>query len=624
MAERVIDGGSFRETFTNTSTPNADNSKAPHPRLTSGQCEVFAKFDIAGIRKQTVTVGKLRVRVKGTLAGQTWTFTPADERLKMREINSGNEPTLRTGEAVTTVTGAKTDGQYVEINIQAYLQTLADGAKNFGFRLSTSSGAENRIYGTESKHKNDTWELVYEIAERPDAPTNLSPNGGIVSTNKPVLSSDFRDPGGESKILASLQVQIGHLSGATFISDWDSGEIATTRPRLNLAGTAYSGLPEGTEKLWRMRHKDAAGYWSPWSDPASVTYDIPVTITATNPLAGLVYDCSPTLGISVTDGVVKAYRLQIFKTNRIGTLLYDSKKRDGNDATAVSHRVPFRDPETRKRILRDDEEYIYRWRVWDNNNREATPGRPEYVELTGTFTVDDDVAQVPPNQLQASQVLTTTGEGTPRVRLTWTIPGGYAEGYVVRRNGRRIARLEVDEVEIDAGNTLASWVDDGARPNVENQWTVQAIYDGKQTTKSPHAVFTPIVNGVWLFNEDTEAVLDGIELDGLTATDKRATHELLNAPYDVDIIYALRGVGGTYTGTFGSSKGRNWEATYNALMTLRALPDVELRLAYGTVSVPIYAAISEPMPDGRFQRSNMLHKVQLGVKQSRDFDELGS
>lgn len=616
--ERTIKGGSFRETFTNTATPEADNSKAPHPRLTSAspQCEVFAKFDIAGIRKQTVTSGVLRVKVKGTWASQTVTFTPVDERMTLREVKSGNEPTLRTGEAVAVVTGAKSDGQYVEIDIEDFLQTLADGAKNHGFKLSTSSGADNRIYGTESKYKNQTWEVVYSVAERPDPPTNLSPNGSTVATPLPVLSSDFRDPGGESKVLAALQVQIGHMSGSTFISDWESDETDTSRPRLKLVDTDYTGLPEGSAKKWRMRHKDAAGYWSPWSDPAEVTYDLPAIITVTNPLDGLVFDCSPTLSIAVSDGVAKAYRLQVYKTNRATTMLYDSRKRDGNDATTISHRVPFRDKETRKRILRDDTEYVALWRVWDNNDREATPGHPAYVYETVFFTVDDDVEQVPPDALHAAQI----GD-TPRVRLTWPIPGGYAEGYVIWRNGTRIARLEPDEVTIDVDNTIATWIDIGALPNRENTYRVQAIYDGAQTTKSPAAGVTPIVNGVWLFNDDVEAVLDGIDLDGFTATEKSATHELLNAPYDVEIIYGLRGVTGGFTGTFGSSKGRDWEATYDALMSMRIQPDSEIRLAYGTINKPVLASISEPMPDGRIQRGNMLHKVSFTAKQSDDFDE---
>lgn len=613
MAQRTIRGGSFRETHTNTASPNKDNSKAPHPKVKSGSHETYIKFDISGLRKQTVVSATLRSRVKGAWAAQTLTVTPVDQRMVMRNVTANNKPTLRSTQAVTAAQPAKSDGQYVEVSITAFLQSLADGAENHGLRITTSSTALNAFYGTESKHKNDTWQIVYELAEAPDPPTDLSPNGGLIAKSKPVVASAFRDPGGESKILASIQVQVGSGTGGAFVSSWDSGEVSTDKPRLNLANTSYPGAAEGTTPTWRMRHKDGAGYWSGWSDVASWTYDLLPTITVTNPAAGVVFDPSPTFTFSVSDGVIKAWRLYIFKASNPTRVIYDSRKRQGNNATSISHEMPFRDKETRKRILKDDETYEGYIKVWDRLDREATSAGPPYAEKRFTFTLDDDVALVPPDALSAAQV----GD-TPRVRLTWQLPGGYAEGFIVRRNGVRVERLDMDEADVDG--TTYSWVDDGARPMRENVYTLAAVYNGKQTIPSPEAFVTPQVAGVWLLGDGLEVCLDGVEVSGFTATDKRATYDLINMPYDVDIFYALRGLTGSFVGTFGSSRGRDWEDVYATLMAMRATPETQVQLVYGTVSKPVWAAISEPLPHGDLLPHNMIHTVSFTAQQSDDFE----
>jgi hypothetical protein len=622
VTERVIRGGAFRETFTNSGQPTKDNSKNPHPRLKSGQYRVFVKFDISGIRKQTLLPSTVSVRVKGSLSAQTWTITPVAERMTMREVNHDNLPDLITGDSWTVSVPARTDGQWVDIDVTDYLQTIADGAKNYGLQITTNSGAVNTLYGTESRYKNDAWKLTYDIVEKPDPPTALSPNGGFIDSPAPVVSSAFRDPGGASKVLAALRVEVGTVSGSTFTPTWDSGEVSTTRPRLNLAttygtggtGGLYPGAVEGTTPKWRMWHMDGSGEWSEVSDVAEWTYDPKVEIELVNPLAGVVFDCTPTFAFELTGGVAKAWRLHIYEPNEMGRELYDSRKQPGNDATTVAHEIPFRDKEHRRRILKDDQTYWGRLKVWDRLDREALPGEPPYAELTFEFTVDDDVELTPPDDLIAHQI----GD-TPRVRLTWPIPGGYAEGYTITRGGERIERLDPDDVEIDEDALLASWVDDSAPPNVESIYTVQAVYDGAQTTKSPEAAVTPVVEGVWLLGDGVEAVLRGLQVDGFEASDKQVTHELLNTPFDVDIIYALRGVVGSFTGQFSDEPDHPWQDTYAALMAMRQAPDAEIRMVYATLNVPVTASIGQPMPHVEFNTRNMLHRVSFTAKQSDDF-----
>lgn len=597
-----------RDTFVYSVHPDTPYAKVGSLRLTNGSAKVYVYLPLPGIRRRTIESATLSVPVKDAWAAQTLTATPVDEDWGPRKTVWSDQPALRTGQAVSQAQTAKADGERVEIDVTAYVQTIADGAKHWGWCITTSSTANNRLYGFESTG-HGSWLLTVDFIEAPEPPTDLSPNGGVVSV-MPVLNSDFTDLGGESTELAALNDQVN--STASSSGAWDSGEVAVTLPADDLAASSCPVPTSGSTRYWRRRVKDGAGYWSAWSDWASFIYAPKPTLVIDNPATGLAWDPTPTIAAHLSSGVIKAWRIRIAKGNDKSKVLYDSGKKPGNGTSSLAHTLPFRNDEGH-RILKDDDTYWLNIRVWDRNDREATPGDPTWIQEWTQFVMDDDATPPAPEFCMAVQI----GD-TPRIRVTWQRSTGYPEGWVIRRDGEVIARLDPDEVT--TADNGYSWVDSTATPMVDHTYTVKCIDGGKQTVQSPEAHVTPEVEGLWLLSDDDEVKLDGADVTGFTTTDKRATYTLINRAYDVDIVHALGGVVGSYAGAISTRGGRDWAKARATLIDMRGKPHQEVQLVYGTVSVPVKLRNVSVLPSPVILSDNMRHDVKFDAQQTSDFE----
>lgn len=606
MADSVIRRG--RDTHVSSAQPDAQYSQIKKPRVTSGTHKIFVFLPLPGVRKRTIASAVLSVPVVGSWAAQTLTATPVGAEWGPRKTTWNVQPALRAG-VIAAAQTAKTDGQRVEIDVTAHVQAVADGAKHYGWQITTSSAVENRVYGFDSANEG-SWKLVVDYIEAPEAPTDLSPNGGLTGI-EPMLGFDFTDLGGASTEMAALNVRV-HTS-ATSVGAWDSGEIASTLPEFNLATSAWPTTPiSGTTYFWQVRVKDGAGYWSAWSDWASFVYTPKPALTINNPAGAVIWDPSPTIAASIASGVIKAYRVRIAKGNDKSKVLYDSGKTPGNGTASFAHAVPFKSDG--KRVLKDDVTYWLNVRVWDNNNREATSDDPTYTSAWVQFTLDDDIVPPAPSSLMAVQV----GD-TPRVRLTWA-RAGTTDRWVVVRDGENVARLEPEDVTAASGTY--SWVDSGASPWVQHIYTVKAIDVGtsKQTTPSNEAFITTRVEGVWLLGAATEVVLDGDVVGNFRTVDRRASYKPINAAYDVDIVHAFEGVVGSFAGGIDSSRSRDWQGDRAILLAMKGEPGTEVQLVYGTTSVPVMLRNVSVSPSPSLLPHNMAHDVTFDAQQTSDFE----
>ena len=609
MADSTIKRG--RDTHVSSAQPDSQFAQIKFPRVTSGSHKIFVHLPLAGVRGRTIESAVLSVPVKDSWAAQTLTATPIDEDWGPRKTTWNNQPALRGG-AIAQAQSAKTDGQRVEINVTAHVQAVANGAKHYGWQITTGSGANNRVYGFNATQNvvNDAWKLVIDFTEAPEEPSDLSPNGSLVAI-EPVLTFDFVDTGGASTEMAALNVRVNTTASAT--GAWDSGEIAATLPEFNLATSAWPTTPvSGTTYFWQVRVKDGAGYWSGWSDWASFEYAPKPTLTINQPTGGLVWDPSPVVLAAINTGVIKAYRVRISKGNDKSKVIYDSGKVPGSGTTEVAHAVPFKDEG--KRVLKDDADYWLNVRVWDNNNREATPGDPTYTGAWAQFHLDDDLVPPAPSNIFAVQI----GD-TPRVRLTWE-RAGTTDAWVILRDGEIIQRLDADEVTADAGTY--TWVDAGASPLVEHTYVVKAIdfTSKKQTTPSPEAYVTTDAPGVWLLGDDVDVCIDGTEISGFRTLDRRASYKPLNAAYDVDIVHAFEGVVGGFGGSIDDRTPDGWEATRAAILAMKGAPHAEVQLVYGTTSVPVKLRNVSVSPSPEILPRNMLHEVSFEAQQTSGFE----
>lgn len=599
MADSTIKRG--RDTHVRSDKPDRDFAQTKHPLLKSGNSKIFVFLPMPGIRKKAIEQAILSVPVKDAWAAQTLTATPLDEAWVPRQTTWNNQPALRAG-AVSDAQAAKSDGQRVSIDVTAYVQTVANGAKHFGWQITTGSSAENRIVGFDAAG-NDSWKLTIDFVEAPEPPSDLYPNGEVVE-GKPLVTFDFVDLGGESSELDQVRVLVN--SSASTSGAWDSTWRDTVTPEFDLS--AWTGTPvDGSTYYYRVEVKDGAGYASDPSDWASFVYDPKPTLTIDQPTGGLVWDPSPTILFGIDSGAIKVYRVRVFRDSDDAEV-YDSGRLTGSGTTDQAHTIPFK--QHGKRVLRDDQDYRLQVRVWDRHDRKA----PAWTQATATFHLDDDATPAAPSGLEAFQI-----GNSPRVRLTWS-RAGTTDAWVVLRGGEVIARLDADEVDAESGTY--AWTDSTAAPYLEHTYTVKAIDNGngKQTTASEPFSITTTVGGVWLLSDDADVCLRGTGVENFRTLDRRASYKPLNLAYDIDIVHAFEGVVGSFSGGIEASRGEDWEAYRRRLLRMKGRPSETVQLVYGTTSVPVLLRNVSVSPSGSMLPNNMRHDVSFEAQQVDDFE----
>jgi hypothetical protein len=146
MADSVQRHG--RDTFVSTDIPNAPRGRSEVLLLQSGVARVYVYQPMPGIRGRRIEQAILSDPVKGTAGAQTLTASPVTERWSPADTTYNDQPAVDSGAAVTAAQGALTDGERIEIDVTDHVQAIADGAENWGWRITTDSataGAAVRV-----------------------------------------------------------------------------------------------------------------------------------------------------------------------------------------------------------------------------------------------------------------------------------------------------------------------------------------------------------------------------------------------------------------------------------------------------------------------------------------------
>ena len=228
MSRAVVRGG--HDSFVNSVRPAMEFDGAKYLRLVSGQKRVFLYFRNPAPRGATVTSATIRVFARGASSGsRTLTASRVGQTWKVRQLNWNNQPTVKA-DSLTKSIGTLADGDAIDIDVTAHVQTMCNGAANYGWRIETSTGTEHVIYGFDSGDLKPTLTVVWSDA--PDEPTSLSPSGGVVATAKPTLQFDYTDVSGNTD-LAGVRVQVDAAKNGTDPA-FDTGAVAATEPELAL------------------------------------------------------------------------------------------------------------------------------------------------------------------------------------------------------------------------------------------------------------------------------------------------------------------------------------------------------------------------------------------------------
>lgn len=394
---------------------------------------------------------------------------------------------------------------YWQIDVTSDVQGWLDRTirYNWGWVLRTNVSTLHKLRGRKATSRQPHLVIQYETPAK--VPSNLSPQGGSVSIAKPVLTFDTSDN------TTAIQVQIDAAADGT-TPDFDSGEVASTGGKLDLAATAYAGLADGSTTYWRARAKGSAG-WSRWSAWVDFGRDDIDTVTLTAPSA-TPSDTTPPFAWTF-GGTQKAWLAEILYA---GTVIRSSGRQSGtaDDWTAVPLEGSYFGKTLTARI-----------RVWDDVTRISTPGVPTYSEDTVDYVAAFTATVDPMDTLTAAQ----TGVDSPGVLLTGTRATGIPDEVAVFHDDELVARL--DGADVFTSSTAFAFTDWWARIGRPVVIKVVAIVNGQFADDSPTQTITPKGRGIWLVDPATNVagVLWDIDAGSVDGSDMAAESRTVDGTF---------------------------------------------------------------------------------------------
>lgn len=589
--------------------PNANYAASTRLRADSGEAESFVFFKSPVPRNATVTSATLRFR---NAVAQTGSVTVSAQRIgaswKARRLTWNNKPGV-VGSAASATIVNPTTSDWFEIDVTTQLQTIANGAANYGWKIATTFTTLVRLYSLNAAQYKP--QLVVEYTDKPDKPTGLVPNGGLaVGLAKPVVQFSYSDPGGNDA-LDAVQVQINATDVWTSPS-FDSGWVTSTDPELDLAATAYAGLADAATTFWRVRVRDDAGGISDWSDSTSFSRDDRGTLTITSPAASpsnFVDEFTPPISWTFTGETQKSYRVLIAKAARPSTWIYDSGR---ITSTSTSHTLPIK--QDGRRVLMDDNSYIVQVRVWDTESRIATPGSPAYASASRTFTVAYDGTVTGATSLTATQPTIA-----PWVQLDWSRTTTPDEWIIVRDN-EVIYRADVG-ADLLVSGTSYRWTDRTARPLVQHTYKIRAVVNHKTASTVPTANITPSAEGIWLVDDDgtLEVTIGGADYQIQAAYGEDAAARVaIGAQTVARIVAGMRGLEGTISGPIRTTTLQTWDQQKSDLLAMKAAPGTTYRLCFGDENIPVKLGEVSVSPDRSLNPTNVTLAAAFSFWQDGD------
>lgn len=542
-------------------------------------------------RGESVTIVSATLRLfarDGGWGAQTINVHRLGFEWKKNRLNWNNRPAVVAGGAVASKTqNTPNDGTVWEFDVRAQMQAVADGGVWYGFSVRSEGADTLSFYSPDVTTYQPQLEI--EWSERPEQPTVLSPSGNrAVSIAKPVLTFDFTDAFGNTA-MAGAQVQLNALDewGAPL---FDSGTVLTSERELDLATTAYAGLAGGASIYWRVRVLDGSGLWSPWSDAARFKRIGHGVLTLSNPpdiAVPFVSEWTPPIVWQFT-GAQTGYRVLITRADDPSVHLADSGR---VRSTETQWTVP-------RRTLRDDREYRVVLTVWDDIDREQTPGAPAFVRVARTFVFQEDGTPNPVTALTATQV-----DGSPWVDIEWDRATA-ADYYVVKRNGTVVEDF-LEPSEVLAQGTHYSFRDQGAKPHDVTTYVVQAVVNGKTSTNNPSVNITVRPIGIWLVDAVRKVyVMINSEGPGEWSVSERyASYFPVNSTREIRVVESIGGYVGSISGTLTNTPSLDMTANKlrERLIGMKERPENVLQLIAGRTSIRVLVSdiVVSPADDYR-------------------------
>ena len=531
----------------------------------------------------TILNATLTLTQQNDYAGSvTWSVQRIASAWSASRVTYNNRPGV-TGTVVSLTKSAPVRSTQWSFDVTSLIQSVSNGAAWYGFRLSTTSTAYNWIWSTQAPTSGVRPVLSISWADNPKAPTQLYPSGGrAVSLAKPTLQCNFVDVSGDTTMQA-IQVQLD--TPGTFTTPlFDSGTVLTSVPELDLSTTAFAGLAADQTVYWRARVQDGAGLWSNWSAPTTFVRKTRGTLTLNNPAVSpnnFVSEATPPIDWTFTGRTQKAYQVVITDGVDLNKWLWTSGKVTGT-TTVIT--LPAN-------VLRyNNQSYQVIVYIWDDIDRENTPGDPIPTSVSRVFTYQYDATVTPVTSLAAAP-----HAYYPRVQLTWS-RATQPDRWNVYRNNKLIGTgLGADYFV--SGTSYSFW-DYLPEPRTQQTYTVVAVVNNKGSSPNPTVSTTPNnktttlsskdgVNVILIWNADTD--MDLQETSGVY------TPAGNGAP--VLITQSERGYAGTVKGRlagFGTITSQQFRDAFKQLMKFNG-QTLLLTVANDAFECIIYNATYKPV-----------------------------
>ena len=525
------------------------------------------------------------------------------------------EPTL----LATSVIGASSPiGTRVRFDVTALLQDVADGAPYFGVELLLDPAVALGPIGLASSEAGNVSRrptLTVTWSSPPDIPTDLRPSGSrFVSITKPTLSWAFGDVLDPSSYQSAYRVELDETDTLTPPLEYDSGQVTSGLSQVDLAATAYAGLPtDGALRYWRARVWDDSGEVSDPSLSVGLRY-CPLGVVVINTPGATTADVRPEVSWTFTPAAApasggsmtqKAYRVTIEKQAAGGgvwTMLADSGLITG---TATAWAAPG---------VLSDLAATYRATVYiaDGLSREALVGAPALATATRTFTFAPSGTVT-----DATGFVATATADRYSVALAWsraTRPDHWlleADGYVYS-----------DKIDFAPSGTSYAWTWYGASPRKATTLKLHAVeLVGGVFVVSTGVTATITTNpdGIWLVDEGTGESIHIAGKDALDADigETSAVYPRIGDRAPVLVTELVRGYEGGVSGVLVRYDGSDPRAQKRLLLSLRTRI-ASLRLVLGDLNLPVavHDVSANPTPNYDDQRFD----VAFGFVQVGEFD----
>lgn len=164
-----------------------------------------------------------------------------------------------------------TDGTWYSVDVTDLVRDWFSSVRpNYGFVLVNSKESASdssdalEFYAREKGSAYRPYIVIdYSTNTAPNAPTGLYPTGdAVVPSLTPTLSGNFSDPDA-GDTMSAYQILAYEDDGTTLI--WDSGSISVVAASSFSVTYAGSALSYNTFYKWKVRTRDAAGLWGPYS-----------------------------------------------------------------------------------------------------------------------------------------------------------------------------------------------------------------------------------------------------------------------------------------------------------------------------------------------------------------------